>query len=118
MAKTSDLVNYNSSGLIKDWNSTGLIKDYNSTGYIKNWWTDIVNGTMATWGQVMNGTVTNGLINWATAYNGTLAKTDAANTFTGVQTFNSNITLNNNYLTNGTGGAYIRHNGTGWVISG
>jgi hypothetical protein len=55
---------------------------------------------------------------WTIAYNGTLAKTDATNTFSSIQTFGANVTLTNNYLTNGTGGAYIRHNGTGWVIKG
>ena len=48
---------------------------------------------------------------WAEATNGTiLAKVNAINSFT------ANQTINNNYITNGTGGAYIYHNGTGWCI--
>jgi hypothetical protein len=57
-------------------------------------WANVVNGTMASWANVVNGTViqgtnvtyaysinSTGTLDWATAYNGTLAKTDAANTF-------------------------------------
>ena len=58
-------------------------------------------------------------IPWSTAYNGTLAKTDATNTFAETQTFSKNITLNLNCITNGTaGGSSICFNGTGIIISG
>jgi hypothetical protein len=36
------------------------------------------------------------------------------NTFTQ----NASTESSNNYIINGTGGAYIYHNGTGWVIKG
>jgi hypothetical protein len=50
---------------------------------------------------------------WAQATNGTkLAVLSSINTWT------ANQTIGNNYLTNGTGGAYIYHNGTGWCIGG
>jgi hypothetical protein len=47
---------------------------YNSTtipNYIT--WANAMNNTLATWAQVMNGTVTGGKITWANAVNGTLA---------------------------------------------
>jgi hypothetical protein len=42
-------------------------------------WANILNGTMATWVQVMNGTVSGGGITWAIAMNGTLFKTNQWN---------------------------------------
>lgn len=101
MAKVSDLVNYNSTGLIKDWNATGYIKNWDPNNYIKDWNSS---GLIKDW--------------WASSYNGTLAKTDSENTFAETQTFSKNITLGNNCLVNQTGGAYICFNGTGIIISG
>jgi hypothetical protein len=104
MAKTSDLINYNSSGLIKDWNATGLIKtwtdsdtfvanysdylitktyasndtDFNSSGLIKDW---NASGFIKDWTSIAG-------ISWANAVNGTLALSSA-------------IPTNNNQLANG-----------------
>jgi hypothetical protein len=85
----------NASGLIKDWNASGWIKNqtpdlsayylasnpngyYNSTSNLNNLsWATINNGTMATWSQVMNGTVITKAnlnnISWANVVNGTVA---------------------------------------------
>ena len=48
---------------------------------------------------------------WAQATNGTLLA--VLNT---INSWTANQTLNNNYITNGTGGDYIYNNGTGWCI--
>ena len=52
--------------------------DYNSTGLIQNW-SAIISGSEPLWNA--NYTAFLNKINWSTAYNGTLAKTDAANAF-------------------------------------
>ena len=94
--------------------SVGWEYSTNSTGDLD--WATAMNNTLAQWSQVMNNTVTQ----WSQAYNGTLAKTDATNTFTGINTHSANISIGNNYIVNQTGSAagFIHHNGTGWVIIG
>jgi len=72
--------------------------DYNSTGLIKNWWADIMNYTMATWAQVMNGTVISGLIDWSKAANGTLMEQSD---------FDSNYSANDVAYRNTTNTSYI-----------
>jgi len=67
----------------------------NGSGWVANYSTYL---TKPTWAEATNGTI--------------LAKVNAINTWT------ANQTLGTNYITNGTGGAYIRHNGSGWILRG
>ncbi len=101
LAKTSDLVNYNSSSLIKDWNSSGLIKDFNASGLIKNWTID-----------------TSAYTTWSQATNGTLAKTGAVNTFSADQVFSNSINLTDTKKINFGTSKYINSNSTCVIIKG
>jgi hypothetical protein len=64
--------------------------------------------------------------NWTnvTGYARALAWQGNATNFTTIygyainKTYTENSSLNTSYITNGTGGAYIYHNGTGWCIGG
>ena len=64
-------------------------------------------------------------IDWAAVANGTMISQATYNTNystlavkSDINVFTANQTIGNNYITNGTGGASIHHNGTGWVIVG
>jgi hypothetical protein len=61
---------------------------------------------MATWSQVMNGTVTNGLVTWANAVNGTLFKR---------ADWDSNYTTNNVLWLNTTNNTYHAYNSSGLI---
>ena len=50
---------------------------------------------------------------WAQATNGTLLPV-----LSSINSWTANQSISNNYITNGTGGDYIYHNGTGWCIGG
>jgi hypothetical protein len=76
-----------------------------STYLTKPIWADVMNNTL--WARAMNNT----LLQTTQAYNGTLAKVGAINTFTANQTLSGM-----QYITNGTATSFIVNNGSGWLI--
>ena len=121
-----------------DWNTNYTANNDKWSSFTANYsvflthttWANILNGTMLSQA-TYNTNYTNfypqitSKINWTQAVNGTLMSQATYNTnystlakLGAINTWTANQTLGNNYITNGTGGAYIRHNGTGWVIKG